>query len=242
MMGHSALDYMPRAVHKVRRITGAPEVSLLGFCMGGTLAVIYQALHPNGPLRNLVLLVTPIDVDDAGMHSLWLSERFFNVDKLVQVGGNVHPDILELGAKMTRPVTNFWSNYVGLFEKILDPQKVHDWQALDQWVSEGVYFPGEFFRQWITELYQNNRLFKGELMIRGRRVDLGRITCPVLSLAADRDHLVPPHQAKPILDLVSSEDKEFVVVPGGHISLVLGRGARRNVWPKIGSWLAERSK
>ncbi|HEX2171668.1 MAG TPA: class III poly(R)-hydroxyalkanoic acid synthase subunit PhaC [Dehalococcoidia bacterium] len=236
------LEYIPRAVRKVQKITGAPQVSLLGYCMGGTIVSTYAALHPDAPIRNLVLMVSPIDFDDAGLYTLWLSEPYFNTDKFVNVIGNVPPEIIDFGNKMQKPVNNYWSNYVGLFEKILEPQRVLDWQALNKWVNDGPYFPAEWFRQWITEFYQNNRLIKGELIVRGQRVDLSNITCPLLSIAADRDHIVPPHQAEPIIDAIASEDKEFLVLPGGHVSLIMGRGAQRTVWPKVSAWLGERSR
>ena len=236
------LDYIPRAVRKVQKITGAPGVSILGYCMGGTITATYAALHPEAPIRNLVLMVSPISFDDAGLYTLWLSEPYFNTDKFVNVVGNVPPEIIDFGNKMQRPVNNFWSNYVGLFDKILEPQRVFDWQALNQWVNDGPYFPAEFFRQWISDFYQNNRLIKGDLVVRGRPVDLSQINCPLLSVAADRDHIVQPHMAEPILNAVSSEDKEFLVLPGGHVSLIMGRGAQRTVWPKVSRWLGERSK
>jgi len=55
------LDYIPRAVKKVLRATGTEEISLLGYCMGGTMTAMYSALFPDKPLRNLVLLTAPID-------------------------------------------------------------------------------------------------------------------------------------------------------------------------------------
>jgi polyhydroxyalkanoate synthase subunit PhaC len=43
------------------------------------------------------------------------------------------------------------------------------------------------------------------------------------------------------MDLVSSEDKEFFVVDAGHVGLMTGRGAKKGLWPKVESWLEERS-
>src|SRR6266513_797430 len=55
------LDYIPRAVKKVLRASKAEEISLLGYCMGGTMTAMYAALFPDKPLRNLVLLTAPTD-------------------------------------------------------------------------------------------------------------------------------------------------------------------------------------
>ena len=45
----------------------------------------------------------------------------------------------------------------------------------------------------------------------------------------------------PFFDLISSEDVEHVARPGGHIGLVAGSAARKELWPEIAEWLAERS-
>ena len=43
------------------------------------------------------------------------------------------------------------------------------------------------------------------------------------------------------IDAVASREKEYVELPGGHISLIAGRGAARHCWPKVSGWLASRS-
>jgi len=40
---------------------------------------------------------------------------------------------------------------------------------------------------------------------------------------------------------VASRDKEYVELPGGHISLIAGRGASVHCWPKVSGWLGPRS-
>jgi polyhydroxyalkanoate synthase len=46
---------------------------------------------------------------------------------------------------------------------------------------------------------------------------------------------------RPFIDAVGSTDREYVELPGGHISLIAGRGASVHCWPKVASWLAKRS-
>ncbi len=53
-------------------------------------------------------------------------------------------------------------------------------------------FPGEFFRQWVTDFYQENRLARGTLRLDGKRVDVGGITCPLLVVGARDDNIAPP--------------------------------------------------
>ncbi len=101
--------------------------------------------------------------------------------------------------------------------------------------------PGAAYKQWIEDFYQQNKLIKGEIRLRGGRVDLSNIECPVLNLAGKKDHLVFCGQAEATMDLVSSEDKEFVALDAGHVGLVMGRGAKKNLWPRTTEWLETRS-
>ena len=71
-----------------------------------------------------------------------------------------------------------------------------------------------------------NRLRKNELVLRGRRVDLARITVPFLHVMAEHDHIVPYESAKDLIGMVGSADKRDLVLKGGHVSLVAGPNAK----------------
>src|SRR5205085_1704654 len=78
-------------------------------------------------------------------------------------------------------------------------------------------FPGEAFRQMTKEIVQRNKLYEGTLEIGGRNASLANITCSFLAVLAEQDHIVPLAAANCQPDLVSSTDKEMVVMPGGHV-------------------------
>jgi len=52
-------DELHWAVRETLHAAGEEELTLLGWCIGGTLCAIYCALHPAGAVRNAVLLTTP---------------------------------------------------------------------------------------------------------------------------------------------------------------------------------------
>src|SRR5271169_782221 len=58
------LDYLPRAIRKLKAVAGVEEFSMLGWCIGAILATIYSALRPDDGLRNLILLTAPLDFSD----------------------------------------------------------------------------------------------------------------------------------------------------------------------------------
>jgi polyhydroxyalkanoate synthase subunit PhaC len=76
----------------------------------------------------------------------------------------------------------------------------------------------------------------------GRRAELCRIRQAFLAIAAQSDLLVPLAASDMQADLIGSADKQFLTVPGGHVSLVAGRESRMTVWPSIAEWLAARSR
>ena len=51
---------LANAVHAVRVLQGVEQVTVLGYCLGALLSVIYAALHPRH-VRNLVTLTLPLD-------------------------------------------------------------------------------------------------------------------------------------------------------------------------------------
>jgi polyhydroxyalkanoate synthase subunit PhaC len=79
------------------------------------------------------------------------------------------------------------------------------------------------------------------MSIGGRKADISSITVPVLHAVAEHDHIIPYDAAKPLIQKVGSADKQEVILKGGHVSLVAGANAIKRLWPKLDSWLGERS-
>lgn len=235
------MDYIAKAVQKVLKITKAEDISILGYCMGGTLVSIYAALHPHVPIRNLVFMTSPFDFSETGVYGNMLDERYFNLDKLVDTAGVIPPEMLDFGNKMLKPITNFYGPYVSLLDRSENQRFVNSWKLMQKWVADGIPFPGEAYRQWIRYFYRENRLVKGTLTIRGEKVDLRHIKASILNLAANRDHIAMPCQVEGLFPHVSSEDKQYVSIPSGHVSVVFGPTAINVTYPTIGNWLDERS-
>ena len=238
------LDYMPRAIRKLKSFAGVEEFSMLGWCIGAILATIYASLLPDAGLRNLILLTAPLDFSNKEniTFARWTDERYFDVDKVLAAFGNMPGEMIDYGAKALKPVENYIVNYLKLWDNIDNPHVIEAWQAMNTWVTDNIPLAGGVFRQLIVDLYRNDRLMKGELMIRGERVDLSRIRANLLTVIAEGDHITPPCQSKAIMTKVSSTDKQLVSVPGGHIGIMAGSGANKRTWPTIDGWLGKRSK
>ncbi len=238
------LDYLPRAIRKMKSVSGVEEFSMLGWCIGAILSTIYSCLRPDDGLRNLILLTAPLDFSNKEniTFARWTDERYFDIDKLLAAFGNMPGEMIDYGARALKPVENYIVNYLKLWDNIENPQVIEAWQAMNTWVTDNIPMTGGTFRQLIVDLYRNDRLMRGEMMIRGERVDLSRLRANLLTVIAEGDHITPPCQSKAILSKVGGKDKELFNVPGGHIGIMAGSGASKRTWPKIDSWLAGRSK
>src|SRR5437899_744318 len=231
---------LPKMAAKVLESSGAPELSVLGYCMGAPISASFIATRPEVPVRNFVDLAGPIDFAKVGLFGLWLKKEYFNVDRFVDTLGSVPADLVQAGFKLIKPTMDLSTN-LNLWWNLWNDEHVKGFQALNRWANEYVAFPGEFFRQWVRDFYQENKLYRGELVMGDRPVRLADSACPVFVVGAREDYIAPPACVRALVDVVGSKEKEYVELPGGHISLIAGRGAARHCWPKVSGWLGPRS-
>lgn len=236
------LDFIPRAIKKVIKTSNAKEVTLFGYCMGGTMTTIFTALNTQLPIRNLILLTSPIDFEDAGLYTNWLDSRYFKLDKLVDTLGNIPFEMIDFGNKLLSPISTIYGPYITLADRVENEDFVLTWKLMQKWLNDGVPFPGESYRQWIRDFYQDNKLINNELVVRGQKVDLSNIKVNLLNVVATRDNIAQPQQISPLNDKVSSKNKTLHVVDTGHVSVVTGRKAVNEIFPFIDKWLTENSK
>jgi polyhydroxyalkanoate synthase len=238
------LDYLPRAIRKMKTVSGSEEFSLLGWCIGAILTTAYAALRPNDGIRNLLLLTAPLDYSnkESITFARWVDERYFDVDKVLAAFGNMPAEMIEYGAKALKPVENYVGNFLRLWDNLDDPRVVESWHAMNTWVTDNIPLAGGVFRQLIVDLYRNDRLMQGTWVLRGERVDVGRIRANLLTVIAGADHITPPCQSENLLGKVSSVDKQLLRIAGGHIGIMAGSGAEKSTWPHIEEWLVTRSR
>jgi polyhydroxyalkanoate synthase len=238
---HYVCDEIPSALREVRRASGEEEATLLGWCIGGTLSLMHCATEPRSPVRNLVLLTTPVDTTGS-LYATWVARDSFDVDTVADVYGAVPGPTIDWANKLMKPVTNYWTTYRRLWQQVLDgTARREDHQAMAKWVADNPPFPGRAFREWVTWMYKENRLVRGTMRLRGRRTDISAVEQNVLVITAGADHIAPRQGTLPVLDQVGSQDVTHFDRPGGHIGLMAGSKARTEIWPDIAEWLAERS-
>jgi polyhydroxyalkanoate synthase len=230
--------YVDDCVDQVRKRSRADQVNLLGICQGGVFALCYAALNP-GKIKNLVTMVTPVDfhVPD-GLLNVWA--RPFDADLMVDTLGNIPGELLNSAFLMLKPWQLMVQKYVQAFELLDDEESLRSFLRMEKWIFDSPDQVGETFRQFVKELYQGNKLVKGELFIGQDRVDLQNVTMPVLNVYATSDHLVPPSSSKNLDRFVGSSDVTTVPFPGGHIGIYVSSKAQKELAPALTGWLKER--
>jgi polyhydroxyalkanoate synthase len=238
-------DELEWAVRETLRASGADELTLVGWCIGATLCAMYCGLDRGGvraPVKNLVELTMPIDGRNSG-YAKWVGDPDFDVEQVAELYGALPGGAIDFANKMLKPVTNFWTTYRRLWDGVQDGTARREaYQTMAKWVADNPPFPGRAWAQWIELMYRDAGLVRGGVRLRGRSVDLRRIDQSVLVITAGADHIAPRPGTMPFFDLISSQDVEHLARPGGHIGLVAGSAARKELWPEMAEWLAERSE
>jgi polyhydroxyalkanoate synthase len=233
--------FLAEAVDVIRRAHQRERLHLLGYCMGGTMSAMFAAQHPDR-VETLTLLAAPIAFEGKeSLLNVWADPRCFDVDAFIDAHGNCPAWFLQGCFLLVKPVQNIFERSTALYEQLGEPQTLSSYFAMERWINDNIPVAGETFRQFVRRLYQGNQLVRGEFTLGRDRVELGRITCPLLLLTAKNDHLVPPASTEGILPHVGSSDVRSMSIEAGHVGLVVGGKAQRGLWPTATQWLADRS-
>jgi polyhydroxyalkanoate synthase len=224
-----------RSVRTVSRLRGGTAVNLIGYCLGGTLSLLYTAMYPETVSR-LALLTTMVDGDYEGgipwiAHRLGLEGESYDEPRLVPAAEvKSWFEMLSPGSNSTiGRVTDLW-------QRLDDtPERLRDVRTMASWVDDVVPAPGRL----LAELYRKfgpgrNELMSGRTTIGGREVDLSNVTMPVLSVSAAKDMIAPPDAVDAISRIVPQA--EVIRLPGGHVGIVAGRAAL-SLWDRTVQFL-----
>ncbi len=237
--------YLGECVDHIRREQGVDQVSLLGICEGGVFTTCYAARNP-GKVKSLVLTITPVDFHAGdkgaplhhGLIGLWArSMSREDVDRLIEANGNLPGELMSVVFSMMTPVNSLTKYNVGLFDVMDDEKKLLNFLRMEKWLADRPDHPGEAAKQWLKDLYQDNQLVKGEFKLGGKKVDLRKITMPVLNVFAEEDHIVPPKSSRALKALIGTKNYTELPLPGGHVGVFVSGKSQGILGKNIFSWL-----
>ncbi|MHC4662369.1 MAG: class III poly(R)-hydroxyalkanoic acid synthase subunit PhaC [Planctomycetota bacterium] len=231
--------YINNCVDFIREKHGIDTVTLFGICQGGTFSMIYSSLYPE-KVKNLITMVTPMDFHtDKGLLNIW--SNYMDIDKMVDTYGNIPGDFMNAGFLLMNPFRLMFDKYLNFLENLDDKDFISNFIRMEKWIFDSPDQAGEAFRKFLKDMYQHNKLVKGEFELDGRKVDLKNIKIPLLNVFARWDHLVPPPCSENIAEAVGSKDKTTHSFKTGHIGMFTGSRSRKEVCPIISDWLKEHS-
>lgn len=258
--GHLGLnDYshimMGTALEKIRQHSGSQDLSMMGWCMGGLLGLLYLGLSKDKHIRNMITVASPIDMESGSGVVASLAGAAHALNGPAQLVGNytnlrlttldpnrmsLPPWMTTLVFKMTDPVgavTTYWD----LMTRLSDREFVESHSTTADYLNNMLMYPGGVLQDMAVTVVGDNQLAKGRVEVGDQVAELDSIRCNFLAFAGETDILVPPEIAEKIIEIVASKDKEFRVAPGGHMGVIIGSKAQNAVWAESVEWLAARS-
>lgn len=228
------MNYMQNGVEQALRHAQTMQITMIGYCLGGTLAAIFTAVD-NKSIKNLVLFAPPIDFSEVNFFPNWvksLKNDSHHVEQLINDYGIIPSHFIEKGLRIATSPFAF-------APKLSSGNKKNDLKRklVKQWLSSHIPFSGATLKQIVNELGRENKLIRNQLVISGQTVRLSNINANLLVLSTTDDHIVLEEQTLPLMNKVSSADKTYKRVKGGHISLAL-KGEIPNF---LIEWLDKRS-
>lgn len=238
---------LPEFIAKVREHSGQTTLSLQGWSMGGGLCLAYTAYHDDRDIRNIITTGTAIDGHANGALgrqyqkiSQWLHRLNLNARKIPAARAYTPGWLNVIGFKLSDPV----GSVRGYRDLLLN---LHDREYVSQHATQGAFidnleaYPGGVIRDWMASVWIENETARGQLTLGRETARLDRITANILCVAGQNDTLANAACCKPLLEVVSSTDKEFYMGPGGHTGIMSGSQAPGTVWKKTAEWLLQRS-
>lgn len=240
--------YLADCVTFINEATNRESVNLLGICEGGVFTTCYAALYPE-TVNAMVLTITPVDfhadtVENRKGHgfiNVWVrSLSGEDIDQLIAAQGSLPGEFMGSIFSMMTPMRTMTKYNLDLLEALDDRKKFLNFLRMEKWISDRPDHPGEAAKQWLKDLYQDNKLVKSDFELGGRKVELKNITCPVLNVFAQDDHIIPPATSQALRGKIGTEDYTELGLPGGHVGVFVGGKAQKLLGSGIADWIAAR--
>ncbi len=216
---HSIAGHIEAILVPLIAALGEPP-ALLGYCLGGTMAIAAAGLTS---VNRLATLAAPWQfaaypaTSRAALARIWASARGPSAGF-----GALPMEVLQAAFWALDPART-----VAKFAAFADLDPASDearrFVMLEDWANEGEPLPLPAAREMVEDLFGADLPGQGRWRVGGRVVVPG----PGLHLLAARDHIVPAATAAP---------GETVAIEAGHVGMIVGR-ARHELHTRLASFL-----
>lgn len=227
-------EYLNACVKFIAAKSPEHKINLLGICQGGVICLCYTALAQD--IKNLVLISTPIDFhtqDNTVANFL----NTINMDALVDVFGNVPGIWLTQFFISLRPFELVGKKYLRFTDNLQNQTLTERFLRVEKWLNDAPDQPGAAFAKLAAEFYKKNKLIKGNILINGQKVDLKKLSVPILNVMASEDEIVPMSASKALKKFIPTEHYTEKVFPSGHIGIYVSDKVGGTMSQAIAEWL-----
>lgn len=230
-------DYVSqRLVPLLTFLAKAGPVPVVGYCMGGSLALAAAQLCPQAVTR-LALIGTPWDFPEHAGPVMLLRQMVGNPDKfreqIMAMGaalGAVPADLAQLAFMGLDPLL-FMRKFAAL--PTMGPRARQFFVRVEDWLNAGPPLAAPAAAQLVLDWHLNNQTGRGTWQVAGQFIRPSALTQPLLVASAPRDRIVPPECSAPLAALAQTR----LSPDGGHIGMVIGRHAFAQLWDPLAAWL-----
>src|SRR5437763_7193578 len=204
------------ALAQVRRLIPQHPVHAVGYCIGGTLLAIAAAAPTQAgeaPFASLTLLAAQTDFSAPGELSVFITpSQIAMLEAMMQKSGVLESERMGAAFALLRSRDLLWKPAVDQYMRGERP-KLNDLMA---WNADGTRMPWRMHSEYLERLYLKNELARGELTVRGERIDLSCLRAPMFVVGAETDQVAPGRWGYQVRDLTRGADYTFLLTSGGH--------------------------
>jgi polyhydroxyalkanoate synthase len=191
-------------------------------------------------------MVTPVDFHarDAdeplghGFINIWSQNiDADDIDEMMDVHGVLPGELMGSIFTSMNPVRNTLKYNLDLLDVADDKKKFLNFLRMEKWIADRPHHPGEVVKQWIKNLYQQNKLIANELRLGEDPVKLPNVTMPVLNVFARDDHIVPTAMTRDIGKYLGAKDYSELELPAGHMGIFVSGKTQSVLAKSLADWL-----
>jgi len=234
----SLTDYiagrLEQTLDRVLSEVGGPVV-LLGYCMGGLLAVAL-AQRRRRDLAGLVCLAAPWDFHaERPSQARLLGASLSLLEPLLRNLGELPVDAIQALFAGVDPLQVI-RKFVGFAGLDPDSERARLFVAVEDWLNDGVPLAAPVARECLAGWYGANTPAGGRWRVAGEVVDPGALDLPSLVVIPDQDRIVPPASAEALARVLPRA--EALRPAAGHIGMIVGGAAVERLYKPLIDWLS----
>ena len=206
--------------------------TIIGYCMGGNLALALTQLAPTPPC-GLVVMATPWDFHGADMPRFdeTMARQLL---QMVEHSGELSVDWLQSFFTALDPFGGV-EKFMRFAQRDMDGDSARLFVALEDWLSDGVPLTRGVARDTMQGWYAQNAPMKGAWKIAGHVIAPQSLRLPTLAVLPQSDRIVSSASSSALAALIPGA---LSLTPNlGHIGMMVSRDADTLVWEPVVGWL-----